>query len=315
MELYDPFERLSFAATDCFLCGTKTDGTTEQSTVFPGWLMDRFKLHDMPFKLLDESMTSYGAMKIPCCQNCQELHLTPMEGRVDAAFDEGYAGVSALAGLEIFQWFSKILYGIIWIELQAAFAQHEGDKPLGISPSLLTKFRNMHLLLQSLRMPLIFEEFQPWSLVLVKLDPATPEFDYRDEMATMIFSMAINDFGILICLQDHGENLNYHAALLKKIEGRPLPLIEFQELCAMFYYSAYLFNPIAQYLILPPAGNQADYSLSAQPLEGVGFRALFNPWDNKVYAQVLEAFWKPWNISKAEIMEDPAEPMSKLRAY
>lgn len=312
MELYDPFERLNFSATDCFLCGTKTNGTTQQSAVFPEWLMDRYKLHEMPFKLLDESMTSYGAMKIPCCDNCRSSYLDPMELKLADGFLKGYEAISALDELEIFQWFSKMLYGIIWIELQAAFAQHEGDEPLGISPSLLSKFRNLHLLLQSLRMPLIFEDFQPWSLVLVRLEPATEEFDYRDEMATMIFSMAIKDFGLLICLQDHGENLNYHADLLKKIEGKPLEHIQFQELSARFYYSAYLFNPIAQYLILPPAGDQADYSLSPQPLQGVGFRPLFNPWSNSVYAQVLEAFWKPWNIPKNQILLNPEKPMTKF---
>lgn len=314
MELYDPFDKLSFSSTDCFLCGNKTNGTTEQSTVFPEWLMQKYKLEEMPFKLLDESMTSYGAMKIPACSNCEHDYLTPLESSINLSFDGGYEHVSQLPELKVFHWFSKILYGIIFIELQAAFAQHEGDEPLGISPSLLTKFRNLHLLLQSLRMPLIFEEFQPWSLVVVKLSPVTDEFDYRDEMATMIFSMAINDFGILICLQDHGKNLDYHAGLLKEISAKPLELIQFQELCALFYYSAYLFNPIAHYLILPPAGNSTAYSLSPQPLEGAGLRALFNPWDTNVYAQVLEAFWKPWQISKAQIKENPEKPLSRLRS-
>lgn len=312
MELYDPFDKLSFSPTECFLCGKKTDGLTEQSPVFPAWLMKKYNLYEMPFKLLDESMTTYEAMKTPACSKCDRDYLQELELKISKGFDIGFDGVSALDELTIFHWFSKILYGIIFIELQAAFTQHEGDEPLGISPSLLSKFRNLHLLLQSLRMPLVYEDFQPWSLVRVKLSTESNVFDYRDEMATMIFSLAIKDAGILICLQDHGKNLEYHGALLKKINGKTLELMQFQELCALFYYSAYLFNPIAQYLILPPAGNNNEYSLSPQPLEGVGLRALFNPWDTKVYAQVLEAFWKPWNITKDEIRTNPEKAMTKF---
>lgn len=312
MELYDPFEQLSFSDKECFLCGVKTDGLADKTSVFPEWLMETYKLHKLPFKLLDESVTSYGAMQMPCCGSCKELYLDPLEQKISMAFSNGYAGVRALDESDVFLWFSKLLYGIIWIELQAAFTQHEGDEPLGISPSLLAKFKNLHLLLQSLRVPILFEEFEPWSLILVKLEPAIDYFDYRDEMATMIFSMAMADFGLLICLQDHGQNLNYHASLLKKHENKPLELIQFQELCALFYYSAYLFNPIPEYLVLPPVPGQPEFTISAQPLEGVGFRPLFNAWNNSVYAQVLEAFWKPFNISKAQILADPQSPLTRL---
>ena len=311
MHLYDPFLHLTFSSEQCFLCGNKTAADISKIPVFPNWVMQRYKLNDQPFKLLDENVSTYGDLKMPCCKNCLDLHITKLDETIHFAVNNGYEGLAALSEIDLFLWFSKLLYGIVWVELQAAFAQHDGIEPLGISPSLISKFRNLHLLLQALNRPLIYEDFQPWSIFLVRMEEKKEAFEYRDEMATMIFSLNLEDFGFIICLQDHGHNKIYHKALLSKIK-EPLSEQQFQELCAQFYYSAYLFNPIPEYLVIPPAGNELQFTICVQPLEGAGFRPLFNKWDNAVYAQVLEAFWKPWNISKKEILEIPDSPLSVI---
>src|SRR5690606_16007607 len=98
-----------------------------------------------------------------------------------------------------------------------------------------------------------------------------------------------------------------------KIEGKKLSLIQFRELCARFYYSAYLFNRVPQYLVYPPATPEEALVIESMPLQGgAETRPLFDRWDNKVYAQVLETFWKPWGISRFEILKDPAGPLTEL---
>jgi hypothetical protein len=39
-------------------------------------------------------------------------------------------------------------------------------------------------------------------------------------------------------------------------------------------------------------------------------KPLFDVWQHKVYAQVLENFWKPWGYVVFEIIKNPDEPMS-----
>jgi hypothetical protein len=35
-------------------------------------------------------------------------------------------------------------------------------------------------------------------------------------------------------------------------------------------------------------------------------------WQNKVYGQVLENFWKPWGLLLFEIIKNPEHPLSFL---
>jgi hypothetical protein len=52
--------------------------------------------------------------------------------------------------------------------------------------------------------------------------------------------------------------------------------------------------------------------IEAMPLRGVSNKPLFDLWQNKVYGQVLENFWKPWGLTLFEIIKDPEKPLSFL---
>jgi hypothetical protein len=43
-------------------------------------------------------------------------------------------------------------------------------------------------------------------------------------------------------------------------------------------------------------------------------KAPFDEWVNKTYAQVLEAFWKPWNYTLMDILKDPNKPISAFES-
>jgi hypothetical protein len=44
----------------------------------------------------------------------------------------------------------------------------------------------------------------------------------------------------------------------------------------------------------------------------IGNRKIFETWEEKTFGQVLEAFWKPWNYSRVEILKNPEKAMSFL---
>jgi hypothetical protein len=309
-QIYNPFNNFNFSNRNCFLTGQTLSTEEEKIQVFPQWLMSRYKLEDKLFKMLDESMATYKDIKIPCSASVNELFLEPLEAEIAAAFAIGYEAVKELDEFKLFQWAGKLLYGIIFNEIQSGIKlQHSQGEEFNISKSIIHKFSNLHLMLQSINLPVIFEEFKPFSIFLFKVDNNPEEFGYRDEINTLTFSIRIKDFGLIICLQDNGANKFYHQDVCQKIENRVLHPIQFEEFCGRVFYSAYLFNRLPEYNILPVG--DVIY-IEAMPLRGMSSRPLFDDWLNKIYAQVLESFWKNWGFLLLEITRNPEHPMSFL---
>jgi hypothetical protein len=309
-QIYYPFKSFNFSNRNCFLSGQALSSEEEKIQVFPQWLMSRFDLNDQPFKLLDESIATYKDLKVPCSAAVNEQYLEPLEAEIAAAFDIGYEAVKIVDELKLFQWAGKLLYGIIFNEMQSGIKQqHAQGQEFNISQSLIHKFSNLHLMLQSIYQPMLFEDFTPFSLFLFKVDSEEGLFGYRDEINTLIFSLRIKDFGLVICLQDNGANRNYHREILEKIGGQTLHPIQFEEFNARVFYSAYLFNRLPEYNILPVGD---DTYIEAMPLRGMSSKPLFDNWQNKTYGQVLENFWKKWGFLLMEIIKDPENPISFL---
>jgi hypothetical protein len=307
---YAPFETANFSNKLCFLTGQTLSSEDEKIQVFPQWLMRMYDLEEKPFKLLDESMATYKDIKLPCSAAVNETFLEPLEAEISAAFNSGYEVVKALDELKIFQWAGKLLYGIIFNEIQVGIRQQyaQGEE-FNISKAIIHKFSNLHLMLQSINLPVFFEDFKPYSIFLFKVDNNEQEFGYRDEINTLTFALRIKDFGLIICFQDNGANRRYHQETLDKIGDNTLHPIQFEEFSGRVFYSNYLFNRLPEYNLLPVA---EELYIEAMPLRGISSKPLFDNWVNKTYGQVLENFWKNWGFLLLEIIKNPEEPMSFL---
>jgi len=309
-QIYAPFTDYTFSNNKCFLTGEALQSEEEKIQVFPQWLMSRYSLEDKPFKLLDESMATYKDLKLPCTAHINEAYLEPLEAEIAAAFDIGYEAIKKLDEQKLFQWAGKLLYGIIFNEVQTGIKQQQAQgEEFNISQSIIHKFSNLHLMMQSLNLPLVFEEFKPYSVFLFKVENNPVEFGYRDEINTLTFSLRIKDFGLIICLQDNGANKKYHREILEKIQDEVLHPIQFEEFCGRVFYSAYLFNRLPEYNVLPVGD---DIYVEAMPLRGISSKPLFDDWINKIFGQVLESFWKNWGFLLLEIIKNPERPMSFL---
>ncbi len=308
--IYNPFKTFEFSDKICFLSGEKLQTAGEQISIFPSWLMQRYELEDKPFKLLDGSVTSYKHLKIPCATNVADEGICPLEKSIQAVFMNGYQAVKELPSITLFQWVAKLVYGVIFNEIRIGIRQQKASgEQFNISQSLVHKFTNLHLMLQTLIRPIEFEGNLPWMVHVVPVSHSTDMFSYRDEVNTLTFSLRMNDFGIIACLQDNGANKIYHQDLLDKIKDAPLHPIQFEELCGRFFYSNYLFNRLPEYMIVPT--DSVTY-IDAMPLQGISNKPLFDPWQAKTYGQVLESFWKTWDILLFDIIKDPDKPMSFL---
>ena len=307
---YEPFKSANFSNKFCFLTGAPLNSAEETIQVFPQWLMSLYGLEEKPFKMLDESMATYKDIKMPCSAAVNEAYLEPLENEIAQAFNTGYEAVKAVDELRLFQWAGKLLYGIIFNEIQAGIRQqHAAGEEFNISQSIIHKFSNLHLMLQTLNLPVILDDFTPYSVFLFKVDNNEQEFGYRDEINTLTFSLRIKDFGLIICFQDNGANKQYHKEMLEKIGNNMLHPIQFEEFSGRVFYSAYLFNRLPEYNLLPV--NEELY-IEAMPLRGMSSKPLFDDWQNKIYGQVLENFWKNWGFLLLEIIKNPEEPMSFL---
>ncbi len=309
-EIYQPFDKFNFGNRTCFLSGKLLQSEEEKIQVFPAWLLAKYNLYDHPFKMLDENFPTYKDLKLPCSAEINALYFEPLEEEIKAAFAQGFEAVQALDEWKLFIWAGKIMYGIIFNELQSAirqqYAQGEG---LNISQSLMHKFSSLHIMLQMLFLPIVFEDFKPYSFFLFKINPETDQFNYRDEINSLTFSLRLKDFGFIFCLQDNGANAVYQQEVISKIAGKTLHPIQFEEFCGRIFYSAYLFNRLPEYNLLPV---QNKIYVEAMPLKGLSAKPLFDEWKPKVYGQVLENFWKPWRFLLLEIIKNPEQPMSFL---
>lgn len=306
--LYNPFEDFRFDNDTCFLSGEPLRSAEDRIQVFPDWLMRKFDIADKPFKLLDESLRTYEQLQLPCAAAVAE-RISELDNHIEQAFERGYEAVEEMDSVTLFQWVARMVYGVVYNEIQAGIRQQTlSGEAMNFSQVLVHKFKNLHLMLQSLIVPVQFDGL-PFTLVTARVDNPAGTFNYRDEINTLVYSLRMNDFGLIVCLQDNGANGVYHSAFTKPLLGRRLHPIQFEELCARFFYSAYLFNRLPTYTVMPTA---EQVYIEPMPLMDMSMKPVFDHWQVKTYGQVLENFWKPWGYTLFEIIKDPEHPMSFL---
>lgn len=308
--LYNPFLDFKFDNKSCFLTGKELLSEEDRVYVFPEWMMQAFNLEDKPFKMLDESISTYKKLQLPCAPETASILLN-MEAEVEVAMQQGYEAVHKLDQLLLFQWVGKILYGVVFNEIQAGMRQaFLSGEQMNFSQALVHKFRNLHTMLQSLVLPMEFENFNPFTIEVFEVDNADETFMYRDEINTLIFSLRMKDFAIIATLQDNGTHAIYHKELLDSVKNKKLHPIQFEEICARYFYSAYLFNRLPEYTIMETP--QKVY-VEPMPLNDWTLKPIFDIWSSKTYGQVLESFWKPWGYLLFEIIKDPENPMTFIK--
>lgn len=309
-KLYNPFLDFKFDNKTCFLTGETLQSEDEQIQVFPMWMMRAFDLEEKPFKMLDESFSTYKKLQLPCSTRAAAA-VAAVDGLVEHAVEKGYEAVRELEQEVLFQWIGKILYGVVFNEIQAGIrhAVMTGEE-LNFSQALVQKFRNLHAMLQSMVIPMEFEHKNPFTIEVFHVDNAEDTFLYRDEINTLIFSLRMKDFGLIATLQDNGTNAIYHEEALALTKGEKLHPVQFEEIGAKYFYTAYLFNRLPEYTYME-VGDKVF--VEPMPLNDWTMKPIFDNWQAKTYGQVLENFWKPWGYTLFEIIKDPENPMSFIK--
>lgn len=308
IQLYNPFETMHFDMQTCFLTGQNLPSDTELVSAFPEWVLNRYNLSDKTFKMLDEGASvQYKNLKVPFAKNVIE-QITILEDEIEKAFCAGYEEVVKIPEERLFQWMAKLMLGVLFEDLRISQQKlaRFGD-PLTLSPFLKARFQKLHSMLQSLVVPMDFKGLKPWSIRIFKIKYTNDLFNYKDETNNLNFSLSMNDFGIVACLQDNGEVGKKYDELTNRIGKQTLHPIQFEELCARFIYSNYLLTSYASYDVTL---EENKVTIESLPLAAKPNTDLYDFWEDNMYGQVLANYWKPWGLTMKEIIQFPNPPIS-----
>jgi len=310
--LFNPFETLHFEQNTCFLTGDDLPSLDCKISVFPDWILDRFSLREQRFKMLDQvTSIHYGDLKLPCSDKVKN-EFENLEFEIKNAFETGYEEVKKIPEQRLFLWMGKFVYGVLYNDLVLEIrrsAKRPNGKEFKLSDFLKKRFAKFHLMLQSLVVPMEFEGVTPWSIEIVKLKYSKDIFNYKDEPTNLNFSLGINGFGIVACLQDNGVVAQKEKNLVEKIDDKILHPIQFEELAARFLYSNYLLKNRG---INNIQVKEEKVVIESFPPEEIPGDSPFAQWDDDMFAQVLASYWAPWGFTKKDIINLPDSPMSFL---
>lgn len=259
--------------------------------------------------LLNGTGIKYRQLKIPCCHECNTKYLQELEKEICEAAKLGYEYFKTIDELKIFQWLSKIFYGLLFKQLNLLINRKLPDEGAITTPDLLQKYKILYNFLQSIREPFVFEEPKPWSIFIFKVINYDDErnFNYRDSLFTLNFSIRFGDIGITTCLLDNGIHKKFFNEIFDKYRQIELANIQFDEICAVVQYKTSLMNRTPNYLIKLPDKRGELTTIYPSPLAGLSSKSIWNDWIMKDFVNVLHSYWLNYDLPKDMILPDTSK--------
>ena len=305
--LYDPFDAMTFTNDKCFLCGCRLANQTTAEHVFPRWVQREYHLADKKITLLNRTSIPYRQLTVPCCRDCNGKYLSNVENTFKQHFQSGFPAFKSLDELVIYQWIAKIFYGLLFKELSLKLDRSHPSRGFIMDSESLKRLKTLHMFLQSVRTPIEFAGFRPWSIFVVQTLTYGDErdFDYYDEFLNLTFSIRMGEIGILACLQDNGAQQELFHDYYKRFEGLKLHPRQFDELYAKLLYKASLLNRVPKYMMVQPSGKRQGITVVSTSLQGYSRAPIYNDWNQRTYAKILAWVWGRYGIRFRDIFKKP----------
>jgi hypothetical protein len=288
------FEKAHLSDDHCFLCGAAlTDDTRSDEHVFPRWLQHKHNLWNQRVTLLNGSTLPYRLLKISSCRGCNNNALSQLETDVQAILSGPFRSVSRVEEHRLFQWCSKVLYGLLHRELRLLTDRRDPSRGPIVRPELLEGLLTFHHFTTSICRPFRFHGFTPYSLFVteaLRSRESGSNFDYRDclalgagEQARIALTLALrtDHFAIFCVFQDNGLQKEHFQGFFDRFAGIPLHPIQFLELaCKTVYkHSKLSFDP--RYLSQTTGPDAAVIVVPITFPAG----AVWSPWVNREFAE------------------------------
>lgn len=309
-----------FNSSYCFLCGAQLKDNRTQEHVFPKWLQNTFNLWSQQLRLQNGTGIPYRQLTISCCQECNGVYLASLEREMSTAVKGGYTAIMRLKEDIIFQWISKIFYGILFKELFLATDRQRPTLGTIATSELLKTLDILHGHLQSIRYPMLFEAGQPWSIFVFKChDYELPErnFHYHDVFQTLTFSIRMGEVGIIAALNDNNLLHDWFVSSFSRFEDIPLHPIQFDELSALVTYQAFLINRGITSIAIGADETEEDafqiptHIVSPSP-RGYCDEGVFLPHNRALKIDILYRYWREHGIERDDIFRPPGMMLTFL---
>jgi len=299
--IFKQIEEHTFTSDKCFLCGCQlTKGNKTEEHVIPKWLLNKFNLWNEKITLLNKTLLPYRQLTIPCCFQCNNIHLGPLEDKVLEAFDKGFENFKILDQQTLFLWLGKIYFGLMYRELFLVADRKTPKKGTITNPEYLKSFYSHFLFMQGIRNKHSFKDFFPASIFIFKTQKPNKiidQWDLLDFQQTPFLSIRMGEIGIIAVLQDCGATSQISDALdhHKDIDLHPF---QFKEMTAKILYKRLTMNRTPKFINSQVGDKIETYSLS---LQGLSEKPIFDDWDNNDYSKLLSILTgKPLNICQPE---------------
>lgn len=310
-ELFEAVIKRKFGNNICFLCGciiTKENRSDEH--VIPLWAQNRYHLLNQKIFLLNGTEIPYRKLTIPCCSTCNNDLLQPIETEVSQAVLKWPKAVEKIGNKKLFIWLGKIFYGLLYKELFLKQELSNQDSKFIMNPDILKEYQMLHYFLQSVRIPMQFNDFFPASIMLYETQaPTDPkmQWDFHDELSRYFIGCRMGTVGIVSVLMDGGAQKNFlHFIKDEYVKGKALHPLQFRELMSMTIYKALLFNRTSTYLLFEGKAIQVIQA----PLGGLSRKPLYDDWHPETYAKILSQLTGiPLNV----VFKPPDKVISWLR--
>ena len=310
MSVFQQFVERKFGENSCFLCGaTLNEANRTDEHVVPRWLQTRFNLWDERLILLNGTSIPYRQLTIPCCYDCNNQFLSPVERQMAAAVEQGYLAVEQVDRITKFIWLGKLFYGLLYKELLLPLDRRSPHEGSIVEPDLLQRFQAHHFFLQAARLPMEFVDFFPASIFVFDLqvpDDHRFQFDVRDSLGGMCVAVQMGTVGLIAVLQDCGTQRELRADLIAKLLPVTLHPLQFRELTALCWYTASLFDRVPKFMSVETDGI-IQHILN--PLQGFTNKPIYRDWEQSEYAEYL-AFHTGVDVN--ELFRPPDQVISWL---
>jgi len=274
----------------CFVCACKLDGTNRTDEhVIPQWLQQAYSLHDQRLVLLNQTSIPYRQLTLPCCFECNNKRLSPLENRISAAFASGYEAVDKIPSLDLFRWLAKIYLGLQFKEVSLLYDRSAPDSGAILDSDFLRQYSILHFWLQMASCA-NDPEYCPGSIWVFPAQTPSErnlQFDLKDDAANGVIAIRTESVIVIADFLDngvHAEISNDHFAPLKTI---PLHPLQFQELVAMIVYGAKRLCQETQVTFFQTDVGLAYTVKCSSTTDG---DAVMSPWVKQDYVKILSYF-------------------------
>lgn len=278
-------ENRNFSKDECFLCCPELNNSNSTvEHVIPKWLQKKYNLWDQKITLINGSNLFYRNLTIPCCFNCNNKFLQPLENRIKKALELGIEELKKVSEVDLFLWLSKIYFGIIYKELFLKSNIKDPNSSTIVSPEKIDSLFMHYLFLQKIHLDVGYRNFFPASIYFFETQESElDKWDLIDNHNSLFISLRMGNIGIIAALQDCGKTktIAKHLDKYKKIVLHPF---QFRELSGKILYKLMLEKDISKFYF---GENIVTRKIEISKIGGPYNTSLFNEWDNEEYSALL----------------------------